>query len=150
MSYFGTPVALLHDSTVGTVHKSKDRSKMSLSSPNQNGLCWCQMAVPTELEDDHLCVLHFILAIEQDCAGFRRETAQGRTSTSRQSEIAAYVKATAMRLTEVATGRNRLSDELKKRILTTLLTLMNLQESLERSANRGGLRELRPSALVAG
>jgi hypothetical protein len=123
---------------------------MSLPSHNQSGLCWCQTPVPQELEEEHLCVLHFILSIEQDCAGFRRETAQGRTSAPRQSEIASYVKATAMRLTEVATGRVRLPDEVKKRILTTLLTLMNLQESLDRSANRGGLRELRPSAALAG
>ena len=32
--------------------------------------------------------------------------------------------------------RLRLSDEYKKRVLTTFLTLMNLHESLDRSANR--------------
>jgi hypothetical protein len=89
-------------------------------------------------------VIHFILGIDHDCADLRREVAMGKASASRQSEIAAYVKATAMKLTEVATGRVRLSDELKKRVLTTLLTLMNLQESLDRSANRATpIRELR-------
>jgi hypothetical protein len=45
----------------------------------------------------------------------------------------------------------RLSDELKKRILTTFLTLMNLQESIDRSANRAGaVRELRTPIVVPG
>ena len=114
----------------------------------QNGLCWCQVPVPQELNDEHLCVIHFIHGIDHDCADLRREVAQGKTSVERQFEIAAYVKTTAMKLTEVATGRLRLSDELKKRILTTFLTLMNLQESLDRSANRASLiRELRPAVM---
>jgi hypothetical protein len=117
---------------------------MSEPVSNQTRLCWCQVPVPQELEAECLCVLHFILGIDHDCADLRRETAMGKTSPERQSEIASYVKATAMRLTEVATGRARLSDEFKKRILTTFLTLMNLQESLARAGNRtSAIRELR-------
>jgi hypothetical protein len=120
-------------------------------SPSKSGLCWCQVPVPPELATESLCVVHFILGIEHDCAELRRETALGKTSPERQSEIASYVKATAMKLTEVATGRLRLSDELKKRILTTFLTLMNVQESLDRSANRNvNPRELRTPIVVHG
>jgi hypothetical protein len=100
--------------------------------------------VPQELEAELLCVQHFLLGIEHDCTQLRRETAQGRTSPTRHSEIASYVKTTAMKLTEVATGHVRLTDDYKKRILTTFLTLMNLQESLDRAANRATtFRELR-------
>ena len=114
-----------------------------MSSLNAS-LCWCQVAIPQELETELLCVQHFLLGIEHDCVELRRETAQGKSSPDRQSEIAAYVKTTAMKLTEVATGRMRLTDEYKKRILTTFLTLMNLQESLDRAANRAStFRELR-------
>ncbi len=127
---------------------------MSEPIPVQTRLCWCQVPVPRELDAECLCVLHFILSIDHDCADLRRETAMGKTSPERQSEIASYVKATAMKLTEVATGRMRLSDEFKKRILTTFLTLMNLQESLDRAGNRCGvMRELRAPAapvVVAG
>jgi hypothetical protein len=124
---------------------------MTEPNPTQIRLCWCQVPVPQELETECLCVLHFILGIEHDCADLRRETAMGKTSPARQSEIANYVKTTAMKLTEVATGRLRLSDELKKRILTTFLTLMNLQESIDRSANRAGaVRELRTPIVVPG
>ncbi len=106
-------------------------------------LCWCQASVPQELEVEALCVQHFILSVEHDCADLRRETAVG-TAPARQLEISAYIKTTAMKLTQVAMGRVRLSDEYKKRILTTFLTLMNLQESLERSASRPSpVRELR-------
>ncbi len=111
-------------------------------------LCWCQVPVPQELETELLCVQHFLLGIEHDCAELRRETAQGKTNTIRQSEIVAYVKTTAMKLTQVATGRMRLTDDYKRRILTSFLTLMNLQESLERAANRTpAMRELRTAAV---
>lgn len=117
---------------------------MPETNPSASGLCWCQLPVPEELEAERLCVLHFILMIEQDCASLRRETAMGRSTPGRQTEITNYVRATAMKLTEVATGRLRQSDELKKRILTTFLTLMNLQESIERASNRTpAVRELR-------
>jgi hypothetical protein len=113
-------------------------------APNPTRLCWCQVPVPQELEAESLCILHFILSIDHDCADLRRETAMGKTSGARQAEINGYVRATAMKLTEVATSRIRLSDEFKKRVLTTFLTLMNLQESLERAGNRNGnMRELR-------
>jgi hypothetical protein len=118
---------------------------MSEQVSSSASLCWCQIPVPSELAGELLCVQHFLLGVEHDCAELRRETAQGRTSASRQSEITSYVRTTAMKLTEVATGRMRLSDEYKKRILTTFLTLMNLQESLDRAANRApAMRELRP------
>lgn len=132
--------------------KDKARSVMLETSPSASKLCWCQVPVPKELEAERVCVLHFILTTEHDCADLRRETAMGRSTAVRQTEIANYVKATALKLTEVATGRMRLSDELKKRILTTLLILMNLQESIDRSANRAGaaVRELRSAMVVPG
>jgi len=109
---------------------------MSEPKSSPTSLCWCQVAVPQELEAELLCVQHFLVGIEHDCTQLRRETAQGKTSPTRQSEIASYVKTTAMKLTEVATGQVRLTDDYKKRILTTFLTLMNLQESLDRAASR--------------
>ena len=113
-------------------------------------ICWCQMPVPEELYAEGLCILHFIQGIDHDCAELRREIAQGKTSVERQAQIVTYVKATAITLTEVATGRVRLSDDWKKRFLTTFLNLMNVHESLDRAANRTSvIRELRP-AIVAG
>jgi len=121
---------------------------MSEPVSSSASLCWCQVPVPQELETELLCVQHFLLGIEHDCAELRRETAQGKTNTIRQSEIVAYVKTTAMKLTQVATGRMRLTDDYKRRILTSFLTLMNLQESLERAANRTpAMRELRTAAV---
>jgi hypothetical protein len=118
------------------------------SSPSH--ICWCQTPVPQELHAEGLCVLHFIQGIDHHCAELRREIAQGKTSPERQAQIVIYVKTTAINLTEVATGRVRLSDDWKKRFLTTFLNLMNLHESLDRSANRASvIRELRP-AIAAG
>jgi hypothetical protein len=109
---------------------------MSATMSTSASLCWCQLPVPQELETEVLCVQHFLTTVEHDCSDLRREIAVGKTNPARQAEIADWVKATANKLTIVAYGRLRLSDEFKKRILTTFLTLMNLHESLDRSANR--------------
>jgi hypothetical protein len=117
---------------------------MSATMSSTASLCWCQVPVPQELETEVLCVQHFLTTIEHDCSELRREIAVGKTTPPRQAEIAEWVGSTAMKLTKVAIGRLRLSDEYKKRILTTFLTLMNLQESLDRSANRATtIRQLR-------
>lgn len=96
----------------------------------------CKAEVPVELEAESLCVLHFILHIEHACADMRREALLAKQNTVRRAEISNYVKTTAVKLSEVATGSLRLSDEIKKRVLTTFLTLMNVQESIERSTSR--------------
>ena len=122
-----------------------------MSEPSQHQPCMpgCQAPVPAELEADGLCVLHFILSLEQACAEMRRETAASRASAARQVEIASYVAAAAVTLAQVATGSLRLSDELKKRVLTTFLTLMNLRENLDRAASRGAPELRAPRAAVA-
>jgi hypothetical protein len=102
---------------------------------DQSRLLGCQAPVPPELEVERLCVLHFIHAVEQACTEMRREAARGWASPARQSEIANYIKTAATKLSCVTTGGLRLSDELKKRVLTALLTLMVLSESLDRCAS---------------
>jgi hypothetical protein len=97
----------------------------------------CHAPVPLELEAEGLCVLHFILSVEHACSGMRRETVVGGSSATRQSEIRIYVRATAEKLSRVAMVSPPLTDEMKKRVLTTFLTLMNLQERLDLSTKRG-------------
>lgn len=96
----------------------------------------CSAAVPQELAVESLCIQHFILRIEQSCADMRREAARERASQTRTREIEAYVKSTALKLSDVVTSKTRLSDDLKKRVLTTFLTLMNLQENIDRCNSR--------------
>lgn len=81
----------------------------------------------------------------------RRETVIGGSSPVRRSEIGTYVKGTAEKLSHVAVISPPLTDEMKKRVLTTFLTLMNLQESLDRSTARNapGPVSVRPSAARA-
>jgi hypothetical protein len=96
----------------------------------------CSAAVPQELAVESVCIQHFILRIEQSCADMRREAAKERASQTRTREIEAYVKSTALKLSDVVTSKTRLSDDLKKRVLTTFLTLMNLQENIDRCNSR--------------
>lgn len=95
----------------------------------------CGTLVPTELELDGFCVPHFLLAAEKACSEMRREAATGESDATRRAELEAYVAASAMKLALIGTGSVRLSDEMKKRILTTFLTLMILRENLDRPVN---------------
>ncbi len=92
----------------------------------------CTAPVPLELQPERLCVLHFTLSLEQACAEMRREAVAGKMNAERQAEITRCAAASALTLARVAMGNMRLSDELKKRILSTFLTLMVLRESIDR------------------
>jgi hypothetical protein len=58
------------------------------------------------------------------------ETAGGKATAERQAQIASTLAAYAITLACVALGAQHLSDELKKRILSTFLTLMVARENL--------------------
>lgn len=89
--------------------------------------------MPPEIRAESLCFLHFVQSIEQACNDVRREMSMEEKSSVRILEIRAYIKSTAMKLSEIATGKTRLSGDLKNRILSNLLGLMNLQEVIARS-----------------
>ncbi len=92
----------------------------------------CTAQVPPQLGAECLCVLHFTLSVEQACAQMRRETAGRKVTVERQAQIESSLAAYATTLARVAIGAQRLSDELKKRILSTFLTLMVVRENLDR------------------
>jgi hypothetical protein len=96
----------------------------------------CKAAVPAELAQELFCPLHFTVSIEQKCADLRRETVGGAPDEGRRAEIVRYLSQAGRTLAAVATGNQRLPDELKARILNTFLTLMNLRENMERAAAR--------------
>jgi hypothetical protein len=99
---------------------------------DQSRLPGCQAPVPPELKSERLCVMHFVQTVEHACTDMRCEAAGGLASAARQLEMAQYIQGTAAKLSLVTTGSLRLPDEMKKRVLTTLLTLMVLRESLDR------------------
>ena len=66
----------------------------------------------------------------------RRETALGNTPQERQRQIMSFITENGERLARVATSGLHLSDDLKARVLSTFLTLMNLRENLDRSSMR--------------
>ena len=105
------------------------------NSLNQCRIPGCGTLVPAELETEGVCVPHFLASAETACAEMRRETAAGDSNPSRRAEFESYVAASAMKLALVGTGTARLSDEIKKRVLTTFLTLMILRENLDRAPN---------------
>ena len=96
----------------------------------------CKTTVPSALESERMCVLHFTLGIEQACAEMRRETVLGRTAHERHVEIMRYIAQHGEVLARTATSGLVLADEMKARILNTFLTLMNLRENLDRAALR--------------
>ena len=98
----------------------------------------CKNEAPPALAEQKLCVLHFTLALETSCAEMRRETALGNAPQERQREIMRFITEHGERLARVATSGLHLTDDLKARILSTFLTLMNLRENLDRSNMRSG------------
>ena len=96
----------------------------------------CKGQVPNSLEPVCLCLLHFTLKVEKDCAQMRRETVYGKTPHARQVEIIGYIAEHGEMLSHAATSGLTLADEMKARILNTFLTLMNLRENLDRAALR--------------
>ncbi len=60
----------------------------------------------------------------------------GAPDEGRQAEIVRYLGEAGQALARLATGNQRLPDELKARILNTFLTLMNLRENMDRAAAR--------------
>jgi hypothetical protein len=96
----------------------------------------CKIEVPPALREHHLCVLHFTLSLENSCAGMRRETALGNAPHERQREIMQFITKHGELLARVATSGLPLTDDLKARILSTFLTLMNLRENLDRANMR--------------
>ncbi len=96
----------------------------------------CKAEVPAALDAERLCVLHFTLNVEKACAEMRRETVLGNASHARQVEIICYIAEHGEMLARVATSGLHLPDEMKARILSTFLTLMNLRENLDRAALR--------------
>jgi hypothetical protein len=96
----------------------------------------CKHDVPPALSEQKLCVLHFTLSLESSCAEMRRETALGNTPQERHRAIMSFITEHGERLARVATSGLHLTDDLKARILSTFLTLMNLRENLDRASMR--------------
>jgi hypothetical protein len=71
----------------------------------------------------------------------RRETARGESEDTRRAEIESYVSESAVKLALIGTGRVRLSDDIKKRVLTTFHTLMILHENLDHLASPSFARQ---------
>ena len=83
-----------------------------------------------------MCILHFTLFIEQECAEMRRESALGKNSHERHNEFMQKIAAHGGTLVGTATSGYPMSDEIKARILSTLLTLMNCRENIDRAVMR--------------
>src|SRR5580692_9864972 len=83
----------------------------------------CKNDSPPALAEQQVCVLHFTLSIEGSCAEMRRD-------------IMRFITESGERLARVATSGLHLTDDLKARILSTFLTLMNLRENLDRANMR--------------
>jgi len=113
----------------------------------------CGTLVPAELETEGFCVPHFLSFAEKVCTDIRRETAADSNAT-RRAEFQNYVAASAVKLALIGTGSVPLSDEIKKRVLTTFLTLMILRENLDRAripflSRQRGTRADEPTASAA-
>lgn len=105
-----------------------------MSKPGEHRACIprCKLLVPAELDSVGLCVHHFTWSVEEACAEMHRQVALRKATVERRAEMVTYVSECALLLARV-TSNLCLSDDLKRRILCTFLSLMNLRENLERA-----------------
>lgn len=103
----------------------------------------CPASVPVQFAEVRMCVFHFTVFIEDECAEIRRETALGKISHSRRVECIEKIVARGEMLARVATDGFAKSDELKTRIVSTVLTLMNCRENMDRAALRYAAPDVR-------
>lgn len=96
----------------------------------------CPGRVPTQFAEVRMCVFHFTVFIEDECAEIRRETALGKISHSRRTECIDKIVRHGGMLATVVTDGSVKSDELKTRIVSTVLTLINCRENMDRAALR--------------
>jgi hypothetical protein len=118
----------------------KSMLKQGFHMPETCNSLGCKGTVPSELESEHLCLLHFTLNLERDCAEMRRETALGVVNPERQAEMIQSVVERGEKLASVAVSGLHLTDEIKARVLSTFLTLMNFRENFERATSRAMAR----------
>lgn len=106
-----------------------------MSQPRGHQVCShrCDLPVPVELDPVGLCVYHFTSTVEKSCSEIHRQIALRGATAERQTEVGMYIGACSLLLARVS-GNLCLSDELKRRVLCTFLSLMNLRENLERVA----------------
>jgi hypothetical protein len=91
----------------------------------------CKLPVPTELGSVGLCVYHFTWSVEGACAEMHRQVALRQATAQHRVEMANYIAECGLLLARV-TANLCLSDDLKKRVLCTFQSLMNLRDNLER------------------
>jgi hypothetical protein len=110
---------------------------MGMANPGEHQVCSsrCKAPVPADLKLVGLCVSHFTLNIERTCSEMHRQIVLDLITAERQTEVANYIGECALLIARLATNLC-LSDDLKRRILTTFLALMNLRETLEHATSR--------------
>jgi hypothetical protein len=116
-----------------------------MSTPRGHQVCSqrCDLPVPVELDPVGLCVYHFTSNVEKTCSEIHRQIVLRGTTAERHAEVGMYIGECSLLLARVS-GNLCLSYELKRRILCTFLSLMNLRENLERAAS-SRVPELRSS-----
>lgn len=117
-------------------------------SNQQSCVCRCETSVPPELQSVGRCVAHFTLSIEQTCTELHREIVLRGVDAERQASVAGYISECAVLLARVSCNL-RLSDELKRRILSSFLCLMNLREKLDRVSSLRLVEQHSPASAVA-
>lgn len=114
---------------------------------HQGSVSRCNGLVPSELDSVGLCILHYTMKVEQDCADLHRQIVLRGATLERRSEATVYIGECALLLARVSSNLC-LSDELKRRVLSTFLSLMNLREKIDRAESYPEPRAVRRAAML--
>jgi hypothetical protein len=94
----------------------------------------CRNTVPTVLEREGFCPLHFLKRLDAQCSEIRRETLGGRLDGHRSAEINEFLSTRAAALAQLATCGARLRDDARPCLLSVFLALVNLGERVARAS----------------
>ena len=104
--------------------------------PEKCRVMGCPERVPLQFADVRMCIFHFTGFVEEECAQIRRETALGNASHERQAEFIKKIVGRGEMLARVVTDGSPKSEQMKTRIVNTVLTLINCRENMDRAALR--------------
>src|ERR1700758_4237286 len=98
-------VPLWNDSCTDSNHRCHCRTEVEMDILNDLPRCssyGCKVEVPVELEKEGLCVAHFLMTAESECAAIRREAMPVTgPDPKRRTEIEEYVSTSAAKLVSV-------------------------------------------------
>ncbi len=96
----------------------------------------CANPVPVHLEDQALCLDHFLVEVEVRITAYKRQLAEGSVDDTARSAALQFVLLTAARIATVGVHSPPTDQVVRGRMLHVMLMLADLRERLDKTMER--------------